>query len=298
MTGTIYSGSYLNGIVLADPATQRPATVTGSVSNKNGDTIYGKPVARWTVANEGTIQNTGSAGYGVDLVSRGTVENGVSGAIAALISGYGGVWIRGALATVGNLGTISGTGTKRDGVELKAGGQVSNGNTDTTAALISGGRRAVVIRNAAGTVANFGTLTSSGTYNTVALFAGGNVTNGSKASTEALTSSDSASAVDVNGTAGTVINFGTIDGGSAAYGVVLSDDGTVANFGTIKAGYDGVFLRSGSVTNGSTSATGALISSPRFGVYIAGGTGTVTNFRTIDGRYGYGRGPPGRRQDH
>ncbi len=43
MAGTIYSGTYVNGIVLDDPATQLPATVTGSVSNKDGDAIYGKP---------------------------------------------------------------------------------------------------------------------------------------------------------------------------------------------------------------------------------------------------------------
>jgi hypothetical protein len=123
MAGTIYGGVDLNGIVLADPATQRPATVTGSVSNQNGDAVYGQPVARWTVANSGTIQSTGTTGYGIDLGARGTVENGESGATAALIAGYGGVLIRGALATVGNLGTIEGTGKGRDGVELKAGGR-------------------------------------------------------------------------------------------------------------------------------------------------------------------------------
>jgi hypothetical protein len=84
----------LNGIVLGNPSTQRPATVTGRVSNKNADAIYGKPVARWTVANRGTIESTGSAGFGIDLAAGGTVSNGDSGAAAALIAGYGGVAIR------------------------------------------------------------------------------------------------------------------------------------------------------------------------------------------------------------
>ncbi len=106
-----------------------------------------------------------------------------------------------------------------------------------TAALISAGRHAVAIRNAAGTVRNFGTLTSTGTYNTVALFAGGSVSNGSNASEKALISgSGSASGVDVNGATGTVTNFGTIDGGG------------------------GVALRAGGrVTNGSAAAPGARL---------------------------------------
>ncbi|MGH7063098.1 MAG: hypothetical protein ACREET_03360 [Stellaceae bacterium] len=111
----------------------------------------GTAAARWTVANSGTIQSTGSAGYGIDLAARGTVENGVSGATAALIAGYGGVLIRGKLATVANYATIEGTGSKRNGVELRNGGRVANGGTGATAALISGSKHAVAIRNAAGT---------------------------------------------------------------------------------------------------------------------------------------------------
>jgi hypothetical protein len=321
MAGTIYSGTYLNGIVLGNPSTQRPATVTGRVSNKNADAIYGKPVARWTVANEGTIASTGSAGYGIGLAARGTVENGASGAGAALISGYGGVLIDGALATVSNLGTIEGTGGNRDGVELEHGGLVTNGNAGTTAAQISGGRHAVVIRNAAGTVRNFGTLTSTGTYNTVDLFAGGALTNGSAASKKALISGGtSVTGVDINGGAGTVANFGTIaagwgvalraggwvtNGSTAATDALISGArkgvsisgaaGTVTNFATITASGDlgvAVSLRAGgSVTNGNAGSTKALISGGGIegsGVHVTSGTGTVTNFATIGGGSEFG----------
>lgn len=68
-----------------------------------------------------------------------------------------------------------------------------------------------MVRTASGTVHNIGTLASTGVYNTVDLFAGGSLTNGSNASTKALiTGSTLVSGVDVNGGAGTVTNFGTI----------------------------------------------------------------------------------------
>lgn len=177
----------------------------------------------------------------------------------------------------------------------------------------SGARPAVVIRNETGTVANFGTLTSTGTYNTVDLFAGGSVTNGSNASTKALISGGSASAVDVNGAAGTVTNFGTIEAGT---GVVLSDGGTVenrtggriiadkgngvgiegvagtvTNLGTISGAESGISLaQGGSIANGSATATSVLIrgSDSAFGppaVNISGGVGTVSNFGTIRGGF-------------
>jgi hypothetical protein len=262
MAGTIYSGVYLNGIVLDNPATQLPATVTGRVSNKNADAIYGKPGARWTVANRGTIENTGSAGFGIDLAAGGTVSNGDSGAAATLIAGYGGVVIRRKAGTVSNFATIEATGSRRDGVDLKMGGRVTNGNADVTAARISGGRHAVVIRNATGAVTNFGTLQNTGTYGVVDLFAGGRVTNGSSTSTTAL-----------------------IKG--SANGVYVSHaPGTVTNFGTIEAGW-GVSLRAGgSVTNGSASATEALIDAVNKGVVISRAAGAVTNFGTIKGSSG------------
>ncbi len=260
MAGTIYSGTYVSGIVLSNPATQLPATVTGRISNNNHSAIFGQAGVGWSVINQGAVENTGTAGFGVDLKGGGTVENGPSGASTALIAGYGGVAIAGGAGTVTNFATIEGRGSRHDGVELFAGGYVGNGATTDTAASISGGRHAVVIRNFAGTVVNVGTLAAAGTYGVVDLFAGGSVTNGSSASTAALISGS----------------------GNGVY--VAGAAVSVANFGTIEAGW-GVFARAGgSVTNGSSDATNALIDAANKGVYISGAAGAVTNFGTIDGR--------------
>jgi len=75
---SVYVGTYLNGIVLSDPATQNPAIVaaTGYVTNQtmayNGDAIYGAPGYPWTVTNMGTVKSTST---GVELSSGGTVTN-------------------------------------------------------------------------------------------------------------------------------------------------------------------------------------------------------------------------------
>ena len=85
----------------------------------------------------------------------------------------------------------------------------------------------------------------------------------------------------------TVTGTGTIDTGgtyaSAIYGY-YGVPGTITNSGLLEApnGY-GIFLRSGgTITNGSTAATGARITGGVDGVKLgAHGPGTVDNFGTI-----------------
>src|SRR5687768_360892 len=163
MTGTLYTGAYFNGIVLSDPATQKPATIgmTGYVGNigtapsHNGDAIYGQAGTAWSVINKGTIvSNTGNASSaGIHLKSGGTVSNQATGAIAGQLAG---IFIEGAAGTVSNSGTIA--GNAGHGIYLGGGGRVTNGKSGSPAALISGAFNGVVVTGGSGTVVNFGTI--------------------------------------------------------------------------------------------------------------------------------------------
>jgi hypothetical protein len=246
-------GTYtFNGIVLSNPTTQNPATVTstGTVLNSfyGGDVLYGTTAAAWNVTNYGTISGAGAAASGVHLAAGGTLANAAG---TAQISGYtNGVLIGGAGGTVTNLGTISGTGTTSDGVNLAAGGLVSNA---AAAALISG-HQFGVYSGAVGTVGNLGTISGSGLFG-VELIAGGLVSNASSG-----VIFGGGSGVVIYNAPGTVTNYGTVTGaGSYGFGVHLSSGGTVAN-----------------------QSTSALITGSK-AVYLYGGVSTVTNSGTIDG---------------
>ena len=226
MAGTVYSGTYTTGILLSNPATQRPATVTGTITDSTtGAALYGNVDVAWTVINQGTVENTGTTGgTAIQLGAGGTVNNQIQPSVSpsgptggSLIEGYGGILIQGAAGAVTNLGSIKATGTNADAVYMTAGGTVSNGNASDTNASISGGRHGVFIKGAAGAVTNFGTISDSGAGAAVILFAGGNVTNGSAASTAALINAAGGhTAIYVNYGAGTVTNFGTRPGATAS----------------------------------------------------------------------------------
>jgi Ca2+-binding RTX toxin-like protein len=279
----------------------------------DGVAIFG---SAGTVANFATLAGNGASGYGIFMVAGGSVTNGASGATAALISGY----FRGmrnptSAVTITNFATIAGTGTAGVGVDLLAGGSVTNGATGSTAAVIAGGTIGVSF-GAAGDITNFGTMIGSNTNSIgVALFAGGSVANGAAG---ALISG-AARGVKITGGPGTVVNSAMIAGNSYAGVVlaaggsvtngaggataalisggldgvqVLSSAGTVANFATLAGtgtfGY-GIFMEDGgSITNGAGSATAALISGSFRGVRVFTSTGTVANFATIAGTSGVG----------
>ncbi len=115
MAGKIYTGNYVNGIVLSSAATQNPATIasTGHVTNNGtsdfGTAIYGMAGTAWRVTNLGTVDSAGTSGDGIRLRSGGIVTNGQSSSAAGLIEGgVNGVEIDGAAGAVVNFGTIDG----------------------------------------------------------------------------------------------------------------------------------------------------------------------------------------------
>ena len=291
-------------------------TAGGSVTNASSGTItgYGDGIAivgsAGTVANQGTIASLGSFSIGVVLQAGGSVTNGASGSTAALIEGpQDGValnGISGSVGTVLNYGTIAATNTAGfvRGIVLFAGGNVTNGASGSTAALIEGalyGVQTGLVKHLGGTVVNFGTIAATGTSGIgVYLVAGGAVTNGAAGSTAALISGHQ-SAINISGGAGTVSNFGTVSavktGGTAfVTGIGLRGGGTVTNqAGGLITAYDvGVSNFGTSVTLAVTNygtiqstQTRSFVVAPGttftgFGVQVgASATGIVNNFGTI-----------------
>ncbi|HZL01421.1 MAG TPA: hypothetical protein VFC47_16155 [Caulobacteraceae bacterium] len=139
--------------------------------------------------------------------------------------------------TVVNEGKVASSGA---GIYLYTGGSITNGaSTDTTASI--SGTVGVVVGADAGTVVNFATISASRAASQGVILAhGGSVTNGSASDTQALV--QGAEAVGVYLTAGTVRNFGTLQGGA------MAPEGGAVYLGG-----------GGSVINGSASDTTALI---------------------------------------
>jgi hypothetical protein len=244
---------------------------------ENGVAVAG---GRGTVTNFGTIESTATVvthgsvfGAAVLLAAGGALTNGAAaktGFSRALISANEfGVYIGsaskpGTSGRVVNFGTIRSVGPGTIGsvaVVLAAGGTVVNRG------LIAGATQsAIAIRGAPGAVTNSGTILSNSpgplgaaNGNGVFLQAGGAVTN-AKHGLIATVRND---AIYARAGAATVTNFGTIVGANetTAAAVHLASGGTVVN--------------------GASGASDALVVGRRVGVEIEGPAETVVNFGTI-----------------
>src|SRR5436190_9320001 len=115
-----YSGTITGGIFLLGTP-QNPATVTASgyITNtttlNSGDALYGNTAAAWSITNLGRIKATDTASNALDLRAGGSVTNATAVLIAGVVNG---IWINGTAGTVANSGTIQGTGTFSDGIDL------------------------------------------------------------------------------------------------------------------------------------------------------------------------------------
>ncbi len=246
------------------------ASVTTALLYGYGDGVVVD--AGGTVTNFAIVHSGGGAksGDGVLLSGGGLLINGSANDTVASIYGYAaGVGLAGA-GTVSNFGTILGTGVyagdtvaKSDaGVSLGAGGSVTNGTIGSTDALIEG-QTGISVTGAAGTVKNFGTVSSSGdnAQNAITLYDGGSLTNGAATDTTATLYGYR---VGVLGLDATVTNFGTIRGGGGSNPAVAID-----------------MVSGGRLTNGTNSDTAALVSGQT--AVLAIGVETISNFATLDG---------------
>jgi fibronectin-binding autotransporter adhesin len=190
-----------------------------------------------TIDNFGTIVGSETASLGgraaISMPAGGSITNGSTAATTALIQGSGGnaINIHG-LTTITNFGTLASTGSSSTIYFLNAGGTVTNGATNSTAALIEGNLASPIhFHDVAGTVTNYGTILQTGHGTSggqgIYLGAGGIVTNATGAS---ITSYHSGISVGTLGAA-TVTNFGTIEntGSASGSGIAFAHGGTLTN---------------------------------------------------------------------
>ena len=213
------------------------------------------------------------------MASGASTRDNLAAPSAALIAGYYGIYVTGGAAGVTNDGTVAavfdairlaGDGsvanygtiiaTNSTGVLISGAGTIINGSAaDTTAAIYAA--VGVYIHAGMGTVVNYGTITAS--FASGVYVYGGAVTNGSTLDTAALIS---ASNIGIQ----RVFNMPSrrpiatsrhrVSGGYFA-GVDLENNGTV--------------------TNGWSLGTAALIASGDFGIYMYGGMAAVVNYATV-----------------
>ncbi len=327
-----FSGTYTTTQVLSNPATDNPVTVAGTgLINVNSTSayaagIFGNSGTAWTLSNFGTVESIGSKGIGVNLQSGGTITNGASNLTSGLIAGsLDGIDIQGSAGTITNFGTIASTttGTTGSAIALSAGGLVTNYG------LIVGARAPNVIGTATGyggvittstisaTVQNFGTIASSAinVSTGINLLHGGLIINGATNATGALIAGShdgiyagghllsTGTAASYPGALATVVNYGTITGGSGQ-GVLLNEGGTVLNSGVISnvsTAHAGVSVHNvaGTVVNSGTiestgnqgvyfqlggsvgNSAGGLISGGDDGVQVLGSAGTAVALGTV-----------------
>jgi len=314
--GTILARSHLvtgGGAYLGDGGQVTNGNHADTTALIEGGTALFSGGAAGTVISYGTI--VGLYGYGISLNDGGKVTNGTHDDTQALITGARrGLQILTGVGTVINFGTVDTSAShflsNSDGVDLGAGGTVTNGAAGDRNALIEGYNDGVAISGAVGTVTSFGTIESRNAA-AVSLYDGGVITNGAAGDQVALVVGYEG--VLVSGGLGAVTNFGSIvaTGGAGDYGLEMTHGGhvtdgaagdhnaliegyggvrcasvagTVVNFGTVlgTGGGAGVDLSAGgAVTNGSVTDKTALIQGYTGLQMLAGGT--VTNFGTVVG---------------
>ncbi|SED63446.1 protein of unknown function [Rhizobiales bacterium GAS188] len=233
----------------------------GSVTNSAGASIKGGSVgvyvgtgASGTVINSGSISAAGTSGAGVDLSGGGSITNNSGGSISGAAFG---VFTTGALGTLSNSGSISGS----HGVGLEAGGSVTN----AASASISGQIAGVFVQGGAGTLSNAGSISATAGAG-ADLESGGSITNLAGA-----TISGSAFGVFLTGGSGTVTNAGTISGGTYA----IDFAGSATNRLVVDPG--AVFV--GRVGGGTGTNTLELASGT--GTIGGVGTGSFNNFQVL-----------------
>src|SRR5215472_14762677 len=272
--GTIFTGTYLNGIVLSNPATENPATLaaTGYVTNRttahSGDAVYGTNAAAWNFTNLGRIRGGSGPGNGVNLRAGGVVAN--SGYIEG---NFAGVQIYNTAGTVVNTGTVTATSTVYDsvGVYFRASGSVPSAVTNAAGGLIRGAFRGVV-SNGPASVSNFGTIRGDGSVG-VALGGGGSVANNGLIAG----ASNGVATGNAAGGVGSIVNQGTIE----ALGSITNASGSITGGNAIQLNAGGV------VQNGASGSTAGLIAGYHIGILVpssapSSAVATVTNFGTIE----------------
>jgi hypothetical protein len=293
---SIITGTVTNGITLGQAGFTSPLIVThtGTVSNGTGAAVYTSGTYRDPIVlNQGVISDTG-AFAAVALNDGGIVANSGNGAV---IQGYTGIYVSGAVGVVTNSGTIAGTGTFGGGIILSAGGSVQNSGFIQGGAPIPfyrygytyhiGG--AVTIGTGPGAVSNSGTITGTGVGlggSALYLAGGGKVDNrgliqGSIDISNPILYSYYLSS---GGPAGTVTNSGTITSLFGAIASAGSGSNVVENSGLIES-YLGAAVSFLNHNGTATVINSGTITGGHRGIALSGGS-SVRNRGFIQGGYG------------
>jgi len=274
-SGTI---SALSGSAIQVGSGTLAGTISGSIYNSNTGTITGTTAIRidqngtlsGRLTNDGTIAGN-SSNYGIS--NSGSITGGIRN--TGLI--YGGPSGR------------SGTAISINGTDSSARAIVSSGLTNL--GVISG--ETGIFLNQYGTIT--GGITNSGSIFARTFGAGG----------------DSAIAIlgYVSGSGGraSILNTGTIDGGTNGSGIAIGSSyagtlsGSIQNSGRIDGGQAGINLLNGTITGGITNSVSGVISSSQVNssaIWIAGSNATssgglsggIRNEGTIGGTVGGAKG--------
>ena len=253
-----YFSNFANGTVDAGATW----TLAGSVSLGSSVTLTNSG----SLTGSGTLVNAGTLNGNRLNVSSGTLANQASGLLTSTYV-YG---ANGANADVVNLGTITQASVGGSAVDLKGTGEVSNGATVTTDALIQGAHFGVY--DATGSVINYGSIIANG--NTAGAYG-----------------------VEIGGS-GSISNLGATSLIEGYGGARIGDSGTIVTSGTIAAASDsgdavkfvggnarlvvdpGAVFVGGIYGGSSGTATMELASGSSAGTITGFGT-DITNFTTL-----------------
>jgi T5SS/PEP-CTERM-associated repeat protein len=240
----------------------------GSVTNLSRGLIVGSYAAVLLAGNPGTVVNAGTM-IGANTRFTGAVDIGSGGVLrnlaGGLIGGGPGIGVSNETgsASILNAGTITGNLA----VSLRVGGYVAN----QTGGLLDGGAGfGIRITGSAGTVVNAGIIRVGATtgHDAVYLYPGGNVTN----QAGGVIDGGNAAGIRIQTTKAqsvSVVNGGSIAGGTLSGGVVLAAPGTVTNLaGATINGRGGIGVK----------ATGAAVTVITAGAILGAATADAIAF--------------------
>ncbi len=211
--GTVINAGTISETGNAGPGIGVYLRAGGAVTNASGATITGVSTGVRIVTSSngsgsstGSVSNAGTISGGIVINGDGSVRNGSAGAPAQIFSKGG----TSQGADVSGVGSISNYGTIVGGIYL-GGGSVTNARGD----LVSANGIGVEIgTNVTGTLLNYGTIVETGNAGPglgAYLRDGGMVTNAAGA-----TISGVSTGIRINGTGSTVVDHGTLSGGTFA----------------------------------------------------------------------------------
>jgi hypothetical protein len=264
-----YQGIYLAG---GAGTVMNAGTIAGAVigiDDQDGQSIV--------IQNTGVIEATGSNALdGIAILGTATITNGSATATKAVISG--GIIFTSPFPgqpSVASAGYVTNYGSILGGVNMKAGTIINGSNADTSA-LISETAAFHVSAEIAGTAArieNYGTIFDTSTYTSP------QSVNGASGGVWLMGNN----AVFINGSASD--SAAVVHNATGVDDVELGKNGTIVNYGSLLGGsVIGVYLASGTLSNAGTG----VILGGKYGAHVAGyGNVTATNAGTIEGVTGF-----------